>query len=214
MAILLHIDSSAAGQESVSRSVAEAVREEWAGEVIHRDVGQEPVPPVTAAQVTARNSDPAELSQELRDATALQDQLIDELLAADAYLFTVPVYNFSAPASFKAWIDQIVVMGRTLPFPGTEAPTAGRPAIVVSARGGFGYGPGGGNQHRDLALPWIQLLLGDTLGLDLRTITPEGTMAPVVPAMESLIPLYEQSLQDARQQARAEGRSLAGRLAA
>lgn len=210
MATLLHIDSSAAGAESVSHSVANLVRQEWRGDVIYRDLGREPVPPITAAQVTARTMDPATLPAELKEATALQDRLIEEFLAADAYLFAVPMYNYSVPAAFKAWIDQIIVLGRTLPLPGTTSPTAGRPAVVVSARGGFGYGPGGPSLDRDFVLPWLQLILGDTLGLDVRTITPEGTLAPVVPAYQSMVPVHEQSLREAQDQAR----SLTDHLAA
>jgi FMN-dependent NADH-azoreductase len=214
MATLLHIDSSAVGSESVSQSVANLIRQEWPGDVIYRDLAQEPVAPITAAQVAARNIPSEELSNELKEATVLQDRLIEEFLAADAYLFAVPMYNYSVPAAFKAWIDQIVVLGRTLPLPGTTSPTVGRPAIVVSARGGFGYGLGGPSQDRDFVLPWMQLILGDTLGLDLRSITLEGTLAPVIPAYESLIPTYEQSLRDAEDQARNEARSLTEHLAA
>lgn len=214
MATLLHIDSSAAGTESVSRSVANLIRQEWPGDVLYRDVGLEPVPPITADHVTARNMDPAELSAELKNATALQDQLIDEFMTADAYLFAVPMYNYSVPAAFKAWIDQIIVLGRTLALPGTPSPTAGRPAIVVSARGGFGYGAGGPSQDRDFLIPWLRLILADTLGLDLRFITPEGTLAPAIPAYAAMIPTYEQSLRDAEDQARSEARSLAENPAA
>jgi FMN-dependent NADH-azoreductase len=214
MATLLHIDSSAVGSESVSQSVANLIRQEWRGDVIYRDLAREPVAPITAAQVAARNIPSEELSNELKEATALQDRLIEEFLAADAYLFAVPMYNYSVPAAFKAWIDQIVVLGRTLPLPGTTSSTAGRPAIVVSARGGFGYGLGGPSRDRDFVLPWLQLILGDTLGLDLRSITPEGTLAPVIPAYESLIPTYEQSLREAEDQARHEARNLTEHLAA
>jgi FMN-dependent NADH-azoreductase len=213
MTTLLHIDSSAAGAESVSRAVADVFRAEWRGDVIYRDLGAAPVPPITSDHVVARRTDPAHLSTALKEATALQDQLINEFLAADAYLFSVPLYNYSVPAAFKAWIDQIVVIGRTLPLPGTAPLTAGRRTIVVSPRGG-GYGPDTLNHRKDFALPWLRLMLGETFGLDLRFITPELTLAPTVPAMESLIPLYEQSLRLAQEQVRAEAHALAAESAA
>ena len=213
MTTLLHIDSSAAGPESVSRSVADLFRAQWHGDVVYRDLGAEPVPPITSAHVIARRTDPSELSVELKHATALQDRLIAEFLGADAYLFTVPMYNYSVPASFKAWIDQIVVLGRTLPYPETSALTAGRRAVVVSARGG-GYGSGAPNHDKDFVLPWLRLILGETLGLDVRFITPELTLAPTVPAMESLIPLYEDSLAAAQDRARQEAQVLSAELAA
>jgi FMN-dependent NADH-azoreductase len=146
-------------------------------------VGTDPVPPITAAHVIARLTDPAELSAELKDVTALQDQLIDEFLTADAYLFTVPMYNYSVPAAFKAWIDQIVVLGRTLPFPAAAAPTEGRPAVVVSARGG--YSPGTPNHDRDFALPWLQLILAHMVSCFGAAPSERGALAGTCTAAET-----------------------------
>ncbi|WP_254407491.1 hypothetical protein [Streptomyces sp. GMY02] len=52
------------------------------------------------------------------------------------------------------------------------------------------------------------------LGLDLRVIVPELTLAPVVPAMAELVPLHEAAMADAHQQAVQQGELLAKRLAA
>ena len=41
------------------------------------------------------------------------DELVDEFLAADRCVFSVPMYNFSIPSNFKAYIDQLVRVGRT-----------------------------------------------------------------------------------------------------
>jgi FMN-dependent NADH-azoreductase len=71
-------------------------------------------------------------------AAAVQRELIEEFLGAGAYLFTVPMYNYSMPSVFKAWLDQIMVVGVTIAPPSA----AGRPALVISARGGgYGLGP-------------------------------------------------------------------------
>ncbi|MET0453862.1 MAG: NAD(P)H-dependent oxidoreductase [Mycobacterium sp.] len=210
MPILLYVESSAAEGESVSRVVADVVRDEWRGDVVRRNLAADPIPFITAEHIVARRTDPADLTTELVTATVLQDALIEEFLAADAYLFAVPMYNWSVPASFKAWIDQIVVLHRTLAFP---PPTAGRPAVVVSARGGA-YGPGTPNDGKDFATPWLQLMLGDTLGLDLQFITPEQALAATMPALATLVPAYEESLGTAKEQARIHGRGLSQRLAA
>jgi FMN-dependent NADH-azoreductase len=42
-----------------------------------------------------------------RQALALSDALIEKLRTADFYVFAVPMYNFSIPSTFKAYIDQI-----------------------------------------------------------------------------------------------------------
>ncbi|NED82837.1 FMN-dependent NADH-azoreductase, partial [Streptomyces sp. SID11233] len=106
---LLHIDSSALGEASFSRQVAQSFRDQWEGPVVHRDLAASPVPHLSAAGVTARVTEPALHTPEQAKALAIQDELIDELLGASAYLFTVPMYNLSMPSVFKAWLDQIIV---------------------------------------------------------------------------------------------------------
>ncbi|WP_254395058.1 NAD(P)H-dependent oxidoreductase [Streptomyces sp. AC512_CC834] len=49
-----------------------------------------------------------------------------ELVAADVVLIAAPVYNFSVPASLKAWIDRV-----TCP----KMPLAGRRFVVTHVRG-------------------------------------------------------------------------------
>jgi len=50
----------------------------------------------------------------------MSDHLIEELEAADIIVIGAPMHNFAIPSSLKAWIDQIVRLGKT-----------------------FGYGPSG-----------------------------------------------------------------------
>jgi FMN-dependent NADH-azoreductase len=214
MSYLLHIDASALGAGSVSRQVAQSFRDAWQGPVVHRDLALAPVPHITAAGISARTTDPARYTPEQAEAARLQDELIDEFLGAGAYVFTVPLYNLSMPSVFKAWLDQIMVVGRTLGFAGT-APSAGRPAVVISARGG-GYSPGTPNEGRDHLLPTLETILGwsHTLGLTVTSVAPELTMAPAVPAMSDLVPLHEASLRQAHEQARRLAETIGRRSAA
>ncbi|MET7730327.1 NAD(P)H-dependent oxidoreductase [Streptomyces sp. NPDC005402] len=201
MSYLLHIDASSLGDASISRQVAQSFRTQWDGPVVHRDLALSPVPHLSAAGITARITDPARHTPEEAKAAAVQQELIDEFLGAGAYLFTVPMYNYSMPSSFKAWLDQIMAQGHTLDFVNGPA-TAGRPAVLISARGG-GYAPGTPNHGKDHLVPYLETVLGDphTLGLDLTTVTPELTLAPHNPAMAPLIPLHEASLAEAHEQA-------------
>ncbi|RRQ88800.1 FMN-dependent NADH-azoreductase [Streptomyces griseofuscus] len=202
MSYLLHIDSSSLGEASVSRQVAQSFRDTWQGPVVHRDLAASPVPHLDAAGITARITDPAQHTPEQAKAAAVQDELIEEFLGADAYLFTVPMYNLTMPSVFKAWLDQIVVADRTVNHAGSS-PVAGRPAVVISARGG-GYGPGAPKEGLDYVVPALEALLGrdDMLGLDVTTVIPELTMAPHAPVLASLIPMHEASLAAAHDQAR------------
>lgn len=201
MSYLLHIDSSSLGEASVSRQVAQSFRDRWQGPVVHRDLASSPVPHLTAAGVTARDTAPARHTPEQAKAQALQNELIEEFLGAGAYLFTVPMYNLSMPSVFKAWLDQIIVSERTLSLTGTS-PAAGRPALVISARGG-GYGPGTPKEGLDYVVPTLKAVLGrDVLGLDVTTVTPELTMAPFAPALAPLLPLHEASMTAAHDRVR------------
>jgi FMN-dependent NADH-azoreductase len=212
MSYLLHIDSSSLGEASVSRQVAQSFLEGWDGKVVHRDLAAAPVPHISAAGVTARDTDPARYTDEQAAAAALQDTLIGELLGAGAYLFTVPMYNLTLPSAFKAWLDQILVFGRTI---GGSSPVAGRPAVVISARGGS-YGPGAPRHGFDYVVPVLEALLGheDMLGLDVTTVIPELTMAPHAPALAALLPKHEASMATAHDRARALAATIADGAAA
>ncbi|MGW3725868.1 FMN-dependent NADH-azoreductase [Streptomyces sp. NPDC000851] len=214
MPYLLHLDSSSIGAASVSRQVADSFRDAWTGEVVHRDLAASPVPHLSAAGVAAQRTDPAQHTAEQAAAAAVQNELVEEFLGASAYLFTVPMYNRTMPSVFKAWLDQVIIPGRTI-NPTGVAPSAGRPAVLISARGG-GYGPGTPNHGKDFLVPALESVLGDTayLGLDVTTLTPELTKAPVVPALAHLIPVHEASLADAHEQARVQAEKISQQLAA
>jgi len=206
MSYLLHLDATSFDRESISRQVARSFRETWAGAVVHRDLAAEPIPHLTAAGISARITDPARHTPEQAAAAALQDELIDEFLGAGGYLFTVPLYNYAAPSSFKAWLDQIAVVGRTIATPGGP-PATGRPAVVISSRGG-GYGPGAPHHGRDHLVPHLRTMLGLELGLDLEFITPEFGLAPVVPMMAAFLGRHQESLTESHAQARKHGETL------
>nr|WP_062339323.1 NAD(P)H-dependent oxidoreductase [Herbidospora sakaeratensis] len=202
MSYLLRIDASVSGRASFSRQVADTFTDAWAGAVVHRDLALTPVPHLDAAGVCARAVPADRHTPEQRAAAVLQDELVEEFLGAGAYLFAVPLYNYSIPSVFKAWLDHIMIVGRTIAV-GQATPTTGRPAVIVSARGG-GYGPGAPQHGKDFLLPALETILGDThlFGLDVRSITAELTYAPTIEPMRHLIPLHEASLANAHDLAR------------
>lgn len=208
MSYLLHIDSSSLGAASVSRRVARSFLEGWDGEVVHRDLAAAPVPHLSSAGISARVTEPVRHTDAEAAAASVQNALIEEYLGASAYLFTVPMYNLTMPSVFKAWLDQIMVWGRTMTWDG-PAPAAGRPALVISARGG-GYGPGTPKHGLDFVIPPLEALLGrnDMLGLEVTTVIPELTMAPHDPALAGLLPLHEASMADAHDRVRELARAI------
>ena len=202
MSYLLRIDASASGASSISRQVADSFTAAWSGDIVGRDLALDPVDHLGSAGITARTTLADEHTPEQKAAARLQDELVEEFLGADAYLFAVPLYNYSIPSVFKAWLDHTMVVGRTIGL-GRPAPSAGRPAVVVSARGG-GYGPGAPQHGKDFLVPALETILGDPhlMALDVRTITPELTYAPTVDALRHLLPQHHASLKDAHAEAR------------
>lgn len=210
MSTLLRIDSSAAGAASISRQVADTFTASWNGTVVTRDLALTPVGHLDAAGISARTTPAAERTPRQRAAGAVQDELVQEFLDADAYLFAVPLYNYSLPSVFKAWLDHVMIVGRTIGL-GDAVPTLGRSAVVVSARGG-GYGPGSPQHGKDFLVPALETILGDPnlMALDVRSITPELTYAPVMEPLRHLLPLHEASLADAHALARRYAGAMSG----
>ncbi|MFE3164265.1 FMN-dependent NADH-azoreductase [Streptomyces sp. NPDC059224] len=216
MATLLHIDSSLfPGEASASRTVTEAFRAAWQeqhpdGTVIYRDLAADPVPHITAAGHTAGFADPATHTPEQAAAFADRVRLIEELEQADAILIGAPMYNFTIPSTLKAWLDNVILMGRT----GGEDPSAkGTPVTVVASRGGS-YAPGTPRESFEYVQNYLSAVLSGGLGLEVDFIVPELTMAPHVPAMTELVPLYEASRDRSLQDAADKAKDLAGRFAA
>ena len=73
----------------------------------------------------------------------LEADVVTLALAADIVVVGAPMYNFTIPSQLKAWIDRIVIAGRTFQYGpnGAEGLAKGKRVIIALARGGF-YGDG------------------------------------------------------------------------
>jgi FMN-dependent NADH-azoreductase len=70
------------------------------------------------------------------------DVLVSELQEADVVVIGLAIYNFSVPAAFKAWIDQVVRSKVTFHYgdKGAEGLLENKKAYVVIASGGTQVG--------------------------------------------------------------------------
>jgi FMN-dependent NADH-azoreductase len=197
MAHLMHIYSSIQGERSVSRALTARAADAWRaahadGTVTYRDLAAQPLPHLDAESGTARMVDPAAHTPAQARSFDLTKLLIDEILAADAVLLGLPLYNFGPPSSVKSWVDHIVARGLSIDAETGEGLLGGRDFLVLAARGG-GYGPGTPRAGWDHAEPWLPHGVSLT-GLHPRFITAELTLADVNPAMAELRPLAAESL--------------------
>lgn len=178
---LLRIDSSSRPTGSWSRSVGDEFTTAWrsahgAESVRIRDLAAQPLPHISVDTISAFFTPPADLSASLKEASALSDALIGEIEAADALLITVPMYNFGVPSALKAWIDQIVRIGRTFSFDGTQFQGLlnGKPAYVICAYGAAGYLPGGGFAAANFVEPYLRFVL-EFLGMKTTFLSVQST---------------------------------------
>ena len=210
---LLHLDSSADLDASVSRELTRLFVDTWRATgsdhtVIERDLHRSPLPhlPDAALHYAARlrtgteRPDPA--------AEGLQAELIAELTGADAVVIGAPMYNWSMPSSLKAWIDYIHVLGTTVPFDTSDAPLAGKPAVIVSSRGNT-YAPGTPGDGTDFVIPPLMQVLGTSLGMSVSVVTAELTLADRLTPLAPFAYLAAESLAAARDAVRTLATSLA-----
>lgn len=185
---LFRLDASIRSEGSVSRAIADIVEAVWREDnpdevVTRRHIGLDPVPATSwALSVFADRADPQNQSPEQRDAVLLASVLVDELIAADALLFAIPLYNFGVSQHFKTYVDLV----QTDPRLGAAGgqPLRGRPAVLAAVRGGA-YGAGTPREGWDHASGWYRRILEDVWGLDLRVVETEFTLVGVNPALDA-----------------------------
>ena len=163
MANILVLNSSVLGAGSASRFlVDEAVQRLLKAtpgvKVVHRDLGTQPVPHLTADNVAGDRGVPA--SDAERAARVLSDELLAELRAADTVIIGAPMYNFSISTGLRAWFDYVLRAGETFAYSeaGPRGLLSGKRVIVVESRGGlYSEGPA---KAADFQEPYLRHLLG------------------------------------------------------
>jgi FMN-dependent NADH-azoreductase len=209
---LYRLDASIRVEGSHSRAIADIVEQEWRnarpGEpIIRRHVGVDPIPATAWATAAFAGWTPEESrTDEQNAALALAATLTDELVAADALLFAVPLYNFGVSQHFKTWVDMVITDPRMAA--GAEPILAGKPAVLVTVHGG-NYRPGTPREGWDHATGWMRRILADVWHLDLKVVQAEFTLVGVNPALDQFTHLARQLRQEAEAQARRHGRELA-----
>ncbi len=201
MSKLLVVETSPRGDYSISRTMTRRFVEAWraahpGGDVIERDLVETPLTSVNAPWLQAYFTPPEQHSSEMKEALALSDALVAELLAADELVIATPVYNYNVPAALKAWIDHIVRKGMTLGNDGKGLVT-GRRATVLIASGGI-YTEGSPIRDRDIATQYLRLVLqvigitdvtvvagGGAKAVDLGEDTMDGFVGKLQPALEA-----------------------------
>jgi FMN-dependent NADH-azoreductase len=144
---VLHIDASILGANSASRQLSGAVMDRLrkadpGATVIYRDLAAQPLAHLSGEPLAARQGAVPE-SPVMQKEIADSDAVLQEFLDADTVVIGAPMYNFGIPSQLKAWIDRILVAGKTFRYSaaGPEGLAGNKQIIIAISRGGF-YGPG------------------------------------------------------------------------
>jgi len=164
---ILHIDCSPR-RESHSRWLSAAITEELidvlpGAHIIRRDLGAAPLPHATA-DYAATLSSPLALADPIRGSLGLAEALIAEVEMADVIVIGTPVHNLTVPSVLKAWIDQVLRVGRTTmtTSAGKVGMLADRP-VFIGVACGSPFNRDGATQP-DFLTPYVAEVLG-SIGL-------------------------------------------------
>ena len=172
MTHVLLLDSSARIPRSLSRRLTTEFFNLWRARrpedrIVRRDLARDPPPHVTEEWIAAAFAAPEERSPGQRRALEASDRLIDEVLAADVIAIGTPMYNYGMPSTLKAWVDQVVRIGRTFSFDlargdePIEPIQTGKSLVVMTASGEGGpSGPNASLNHLDGHLAAALRLIG------------------------------------------------------
>lgn len=175
MATVLHMDASVRGERSLSRMLSRHFIEAWlarrpADTIVYRDLGRDPPPHVSEPWIAAVFTPPDQLTPAQKTLIALSDRYIGELEAADVVVLGTPMYNYGMPSVLKAWVDQVVRIDKTFSFDLARGDfplqpiLTGKTLVMLTAKGEFGFMPGGVRAHMNHLEPHI-LTVAHYLGI-------------------------------------------------
>lgn len=144
---ILRIDSSITGDASVSRQLTAAVTDQLVAQNLEQRVVARDLVATPLSYLTLGGSGDADV--------------LDEFLAADTVVIGAPMYNFTVPSQLKAWIDRILVAGKTFRYGanGPEDLAGDKRVIVAVSRGGF-YDDGNAFEHVETYLTGVFGFIG------------------------------------------------------
>ncbi|KAA0561449.1 FMN-dependent NADH-azoreductase [Rossellomorea aquimaris] len=151
--------------QSYSMAVAKAFMDTYKevnpdDQVVHIDLYREHIPHIDADVFSGwgklqTGKGFEELSSEEKSKVNRLNELSEQFISADKYVFVTPLWNFSFPPVMKAYIDSVAVAGKSFKY--TEHGPVGlltdKKAIHIQARGGiYSEGPAAGMEmgHRYL----------------------------------------------------------------
>lgn len=176
---LLHVNASPRGDKSLSLAIAQTFLEAYhqrhpALEVDSWNLFEEPLPDYARAAAAAKMAvvQHRDLNPDEEVEWAKDRIVFDRFMAADSYLFNVPMWNHGVPYVLKQWIDVITQPGWVFGFDpsrGYVGLVQGKRAAVVYTSGIYKAGgpPGFGSDfHATYFNDWLRFVgIGDVTSI-------------------------------------------------
>jgi FMN-dependent NADH-azoreductase len=172
---ILEISASARDEGSMSRLLTRdlllALEDRHGDVTVTRRNVAKGLPFVDADWVVATNTPDEQRSDAQRSTLAFSDELVRELMAADILVIGAPIYNFSIPATLKAWVDLIARVRLTFRYTenGPVGLLEGKTAYVLAPSGGVPVG-----SQVDFATPYLRHVLGFVGITDVHIVGAQG----------------------------------------
>ncbi len=164
---LLQVDSSIQGERSASRAVTAEIVSRWRAaipdlEVSYLDLTAESMPHLSGGSLARADQSEAQRN----------DRLLTEFLASEVVVIGAPMYNFTVPTQLKAWLDRILVAGKTFRYTasGPVGLAGDKRVIVAISRGGI-YAQNAFGEHVETYLRDVFAFIGIK---DLTFVRAEG----------------------------------------
>lgn len=178
MTNILHITTSIrTDAESISRGLGQQLVDKLAAQsgasVTTRDLAKNDLPFISAERFAANLTPAADRTAEQAELAAISDELIAELQAADTIVIATPVYNFSVPATLKAWADLVARAGTTFKYTetGSVGLLTGKKVYLTVASAGTQMG-----SEIDYMSSWLKFFLGFLGMTDVELFAADGLM--------------------------------------
>lgn len=154
---ILRIDASLRQSDSVTRGLLDRITQQFTGATVTTRDLSAGLPLINGEWIGANFTPAADRSDAQNEVLKQSDSLIDEVKAADTLVLGLPIYNFTVPTAFKAWIDLIARVGLTFQYTdtGPVGMLTGKRAIIAIASGGTKTG-----SDIDFATGYIRHILG------------------------------------------------------
>lgn len=144
------------------------------------DIYNENVPLIDGTVLSAwgKLAAQAELTEDEAKAVGRMNQILEQFLSADKVVFATPMWNLSFPPMLKAYIDNLVIAGKTFKYNEQGQPVGlveNKKVLHIFSSGGvYSEGPA---QSWDFTNPFLQSILAFIGITDYSVVRVEGMNA-------------------------------------